>query len=310
MSEDMEYKDYYKILGVSKSADEKEIKSAFRKLARKYHPDKNPGDKAAEDKFKEINEAYEVLGNAENRSLYDRLGRNYHRYQQSGGQPGGFDFSQFFSQGGGGAQQVNFDNIFGGGGGFSDFFTSIFGNQRAYQQPQAFSGRNINQEVSISLEEAYHGTTRTLVREDGERFVAKIPRGAKTGTKIRLRGKGSQGQAGAGDLILKITVKDHKRYQRDGDNLIVNVPVDFLTAVLGGKVALETLSGTGNLKIPAGTQGGQTFRLKGRGMPNVKNQKQVGDLLAKVQIIVPTELSEDEQALYEQLAALSERTPA
>ncbi|MCB0030697.1 MAG: DnaJ domain-containing protein, partial [Anaerolineales bacterium] len=161
----MEYKDYYKILGVNKTADEKELKSAYRKLARQYHPDKNPGDKVAEEKFKEINEAYEVLSNPENRSLYDRLGQNYHRYQQSGGQPGGFDFSQFFSQGRGGAQQVNIEDLFGGSGGFSDFFTSIFGGRGGYQQAQPMSGHDINQKVIISLEEAFHGTSRTLVRE-------------------------------------------------------------------------------------------------------------------------------------------------
>lgn len=305
----MEYKDYYKILGVNKTADEKELKSAYRKLARQYHPDKNPGDKVAEEKFKEINEAYEVLGNPENRSLYDRLGQNYHRYQQSGGQPGGFDFSQFFSQGRGGGQQVNLDDLFGGSGGFSDFFTNIFGGGGRYQQAQPMSGHDINQKVIISLEEAFHGTTRTLVREDGERYTAKIPRGAKTGTKIRLRGKGGQGQGGAGDLILQIEVKEHPRYSREEDNLRVTMPVDFLTAVLGGKVALETLTGTGNLTIPAGTQGGQTIRLKGKGMPNVKNKNKVGDLLVTVQIVVPKQLSETEKQLYEQLAALRDGQP-
>lgn len=305
----MEYKDYYKILGVNKTADEKELKSAYRKLARQYHPDKNPGDKVAEEKFKEINEAYEVLSNPENRSLYDRLGQNYHRYQQSGGQPGGFDFSQFFSQGRGGAQQVNIEDLFGGSGGFSDFFTSIFGGRGGYQQAQPMSGHDINQKVIISLEEAFHGTSRTLVREDGERYTAKIPRGAKTGTKIRLRGKGGQGHGGAGDLILHIEVKDHPRYIREDDNLRVTMPVDFLTAVLGGKVALETLTGTGNLTIPAGTQGGQTIRLKGKGMPNVKNKNKVGDLLVTIQIVVPKQLSETEKQLYEQLAALRDGQP-
>ena len=178
----MEYKDYYKILQVDKKASDKEIKKAYRRLARQYHPDKNPDDKAAEEKFKEINEAYEVLGDEENRAKYDQLGRSYHRYQQMGGAPGGFDFSQWASAagGGGGYRRVNIDmeDLFGGSGGFSDFFDAIFGPGRRsqagsmddmFRRQVQQRGQDVEQTVEVSLEEAYHGTSRTLVREDGER---------------------------------------------------------------------------------------------------------------------------------------------
>ncbi len=309
----MEYKDYYKILGVPKKADEKEIKRAYRKLAREYHPDINPDNKAAEEKFKEINEAYEVLGSADNRSRYDQLGSNYHRYQQMGGNPSDYDFSQWFSQGApGGAQYQNIDlgDLFGsGGGGFSEFFNSIFGGaagQQGFSQQDLFGGRgavnlDTTQTVDITLEEAYQGTTRTF-SQNGERFTAKIPSGAKTGTKVRLRGKGNKNQYGAGDLFLVMNVKPHDTFRRAGNNLQVEVKVDVVTAVLGGKVQVPTMTGPVSLNIPAGTQGGQTFRLRGKGMPLLRDNSQYGDLLAETHIQIPQNLSERDRSLYEQLA--------
>lgn len=315
----MDYKDYYQILQVDKNASDKDIKRAYRKLARQYHPDKNPNNKAAEEKFKEINEAYEVLGNPENRAKYDQLGRSYQRYQQMGGAPDGFDFSQWSSAGG---QRVNvdFDDLFGGSGGFSDFFNAIFGDMR--QRQAAGSGyfdqqgprvrmdprsQDIEHKVTISLEEAYHGTTRRLVREGGEPFTAKIPPGAKNGTKIRLRGKGSAGPAGAGDLFLVVQVQPHPTFKRDGHNLKVTVKVDVTTAVLGGKVTVPTMTGPVKLTIPSGTQGGRTFRLTGKGMPHLRDSNQLGDLLATIQIQVPSQLTEQQRALYEQLAQFAEQ---
>lgn len=300
----MEFKDYYKILGVDKKADEKEIKRAYRKLAREHHPDRNPNDSAAEDKLKEINEAYEVLGNPENRQKYDQLGANYHRYQQMGGQPGGFDFSQWYASGGGsGYQQVNFDDLFGGQGAFSDFFSTIFGERPSRGRSRAASfAQDLEHEVTITLEEAYHGTTRTL-RVNGDRFTAKIPAGAHTGTRIRLRGKGS-GADGAGDLYLNIRVEPHDTFRREGRNLKVDVNVDVLTAVLGGKASVPTLTGPITLTIPAGTQGGRQFRLRGKGMPDLQHNGEFGDLLARVQLQVPEKLTEQEKQLYEKLAAL------
>ena len=314
----MEYKDYYNVLGVGKSASDKEIKRAYRKLARQYHPDKNPDDKTAEEKFKEINEAYEVLGRSENRAKYDQLGRSYHRYQQMGGAPSGFDFSQWAAAGGPGGsyQSVNIDleDLLGGAGGFSEFFNTIFrGRSRTrggdtdgmFRRGVRQKGMDVKHEVRITLEEAYQGTTRAVALESGEQFTAKIPRGAKTGTRVRLSGKGGPGSAGPGDLFLLITVEPHDTFLRDGNNLKVTVPVDVLTAVLGGKATVPTLTGPVKLNIPAGTQGGRTFRLKDKGMPHLRDHNRFGDLLATVHIAVPEELSDEERQLYEELATLS-----
>ncbi len=317
----MEYKDYYRILGIDKSASEKEIKRAYRQLARQYHPDKNPDDKSAEERFKEINEAYEVLGDPENRAKYDQLGRSYHRFQQMGGSPGGFDFSQWSAAGGprAGYQQVNidFDDFLGGSSGFSEFFRNIFSGgartQRTdfdslYGRQSQTTGQNLEHKITITLAEAFHGTTRTLSRNGGEQFTAKVPRGAKTGTKVRLRGKGLPGPSGPGDLYLAIQVQSHEIFERDGNNLKVTVPVAVVSAVLGGKVNVPTLTGSVKLTIPAGTQGGRTFRLKGKGMPDLRKRDVFGDLLATVRIIVPEELNVEEQSLYTRLAELSKKT--
>jgi curved DNA-binding protein len=304
----MEYKDYYQILGVAKNADESEIKRAYRRLARQYHPDKNPGNQAAENKFKDINEAYEVLGDAQNRAKYDQLGHNYHRYRQMGGNPQDFDFSEWFGRSGQGGQRVNVDfgDLFGGGtsGGMSDFFNAIFGSGGARPTRNVGRSYDIEQTVEITLEEAYTGTTRTF-SSNGEQFTAKIPAGAKTGTKVRLRGKGqAKPSSGQGDLLLGVQVRPHERFERDGQTLSVVVDVDVVTAVLGGKAKVPTLTGPVNLTIPAGTQGGQTIRLRGKGMPRLRSQNQYGDLLATINITVPQKLSDEERALYQQLAAL------
>ncbi|MGH2536820.1 MAG: DnaJ C-terminal domain-containing protein [Candidatus Promineifilaceae bacterium] len=316
----MEYKDYYRVLDVGRDASEADIKKAYRKLARQYHPDRNPNDKAAEEKFKEINEAYEVLGSAENRARYDQLGSSYQRWRQMGGAPEGFDFSQWAAAGGGPDvrhQQVNvdLDDLFGGGG-FSDFFNAIFGGgfrgspagyedlgRRGRGRPRP-TGPDIQQRVDISLEEAYQGATRTFQHENGEQFTARIPKGARNGTKVRLRGKGAPGPAGPGDLYLVIRLTPHATYKREGDNLRVTTPVDSLTAILGGKATVPTLTGPVRLTVPAGTQGGRTFRLKGKGMPLLRDSNRYGDLLATVQIRVPRQLSDEERRLYEQLANL------
>lgn len=314
----MEYKNYYKILQVDKSSSDKDIKKAYRRLARQYHPDKNPNDNAAEENFKEINEAYEVLGDEENRAKYDKLGRNYHRFQQMGGAPGGFDFSDWASAGGGagGYRRVNIDmnDLFSGEGGFSDFFNTVFGrraqsragsaNEMFRRQGQSMS-QDIEQEIEISLEEAYHGTKRVLLKKNGEKLTAKIPKGAKTGLKIRLRGKGETGSEGAGDLFLKIKVTPYPTFQRNGANLKVSVPVNVITAVLGGKVSIPTLSGPVKLTVPPGTQGGRTFRLRGKGMPKLRDNSQYGDLLATITILIPEEMTDEERRLYQELADIA-----
>ena len=293
----MDYKDYYQILGVGRQADEKEIKRVYRQLALKYHPDKNPG---SEEKFKEINEAYEVLGDPEKRAKYDRLGSSYRAWERAGG-PGGFDWSQWVG-GRPGSTRVEVDDLFGGG--FSDFFDSVFGlgSQRLRR------GRDLEQPIAISLAEAYRGTTRTYQR-NGRRLEVEIPAGARSGTRIRLSGAGDGDPGRAGDLYLKVQVLDEPGVIRRGDNLHQEFQVDLYTAVLGGEVELQTIQGPVLLRVPPGSQPGQTFRLRGRGMPKLGSPTHHGDLFAKLQVVLPAELGEDERALFEQLAALHKRKP-
>ncbi|MDX1413317.1 MAG: J domain-containing protein [Candidatus Promineifilaceae bacterium] len=317
----MEYKDYYAILGVSKNATEDEIKKAYRKLARKYHPDVNPGDATAEDNFKDINEAQEVLLDPEKRQMYDRFGSQWKQYQQAGGQAQDFDWSQWQGQTSGQRtyRTVNpeeFEELFGAqGGGFSDFFESLFGGGMGgsssrqdfggfnQQQVRPRRGRDHEHTVEVTLEEAFHGTTRTLEWEDGRKIEAKIPRGVKTGSRVRLGGQGGSGGSGgqAGDLYLKVVVRPDDRFQREGENLKTTIPVDLYTAVLGGKVKVSSIDRTVNLTIPPETDNGKQFRLRGLGMPNLRNPDQRGDLFAIVSIQIPHNLSQEEKRLFEDL---------
>jgi curved DNA-binding protein len=307
----MEYKDYYRILGVDRSATQAEIKRAYRRLAREFHPDVKPGDTMAETRFKEINEAYEVLGDPQKRAKYDRLGASWQQWQRAGQSPGSFDWSSFTSPGGAG---VNFSDIFGGSGtgAFSDFFNALFGGMggaRSHPSSQRASrGQDVSQPVEITLEEAYHGTTRVL-ESGGRRIRATIPSGAANGTRIRLSGLGAPGVATArtGNLYLVISVADHNVFRRDGDDLHVEVPVDLYTAVLGGDVDVPTIDGQVRLRVPAGTQSGQVFRLRGRGMPKLRSTTQRGDLYAKAMIQIPTKLSQQERGLFNQLLELQKR---
>lgn len=301
----MEYRDYYKILGVNKTTSVEEIKKAYRKLARKYHPDVNPNDKEAEEQFKEINEAYEVLTDPDKRAKYDRLGSSWNAYQRNGG-GGGFDWGQWASGARGSGDYVDLNDILKnaqtGGSGFSDFFEAIFGNMgRTHQTPR--QGQDYNQEIEITLEEAFKGTSRIL-RIGGRRIEIKIPRGAKTGTKVRVRGEGAPGQNGGskGDLYLEIKVTPHAIFERVGDDLYTELPVDLYTAVLGGEAIVPTFKGKVKLKIPAETQSGRTFRLKGQGMPGLKQPDERGDLYAKVMVKLPENLTDEEIELFEELA--------
>jgi len=312
----MEYKDYYRTLGVDKGASAEEIKKAYRKLARKYHPDVNPNDPQAEQRFKEINEAYEVLRDPDKRSKYDRLGANWQRYQQSGGDESGFDWSQWFSPGANarsGGQRVyteygDLDDLFGQSG-FSDFFQAIFGRgaatQGAGQGARSIDGRDVEYPLEISLEEAYHGTTRILQIGD-RRIEVKIPAGVDTGSRVRIAGEGQPGARGGrpGDLYLVIQVRPHERFRREGSNLHMTLPVDLYTMILGGEVLVPTLKGRVSLRIPAGTRTGQTFRLRGQGMPSLKAGEPAGDLYVEVVPIIPADLSEREKQLFTELAAL------
>jgi curved DNA-binding protein len=312
----MEYKDYYQILGVARDADPQEIKKAYRRLARQYHPDVNPGDKKAEDRFKEVNEAYEVLSDAEKRSKYDQFGRDWQRYQQAGAAgPGGFDWGRYAQQAGPGGQYTyatseDLEDLFGGQAGFSDFFESLFGAQAARQrttarQPRPGRGQDIEHPVQVSLAEAYHGANRILTK-DGRRLEVRIPPGVVTGSRVRMSGEGGPGYSGGqpGDLYLVVEVLPDERFQRQGDDLLTEVEVPLYTALLGGEVAVPTMAGNVTLTIPAETQNGRRFRLRGKGMPSLKNPDECGDLYATISIRLPTNLTSQERALIEQLRGL------
>jgi len=285
-------KDYYKILGVSRSASEREIKQAYRKLARQYHPDVNPGDKAAEEKFKQINEAYEVLSDKENRQKYDKYGDQWQYAEQfekaQRQQAPGWDFSQ-------GGRRVYY-----GEGDYGSLFDDLLGGFR-FDRGSAQPRRRRSQEhpVEVTLEEAYRGTTRTLSFADGKRLEVKVPAGVRAGSRVRLAGKGAQG----GDLYLIVTVKPHPTFERRGDDLYVGVSVPLAVAMLGGEVQVPTLKGKVALKIPPETQNGRTFRLAGQGMPRLGN-KSSGDLMARVRVVLPAKLSAEEKELFKKLGEL------
>ena len=296
----MEYKDYYKILGVERSANADEVRKAYRKLAMQYHPDRNPGDKQAEEKFKEINEAYQVLSDTQKRARYDQLGSAYSNWQQRGGGRGDFDWSQWFSGQPAGNVHVEYgdlNDLFGEGM-FSDFFRSIFGGMGGTQTATRSRSRPAYQQpVSISLQEAYSGATRTL-QSNGRRLEVRIPAGVKTGSKVRVAGGGPEGL----DLYLIVEVADDARFAREGDDLRTSATVDIFTAILGGEAEVDTLEGKVKLKIPAGTQPEQVFRLAGRGMPHVKDVKNKGDLFVRLKVRIPKHLSAKQKALLEEAA--------
>jgi curved DNA-binding protein len=329
----MKYIDYYKTLGVSKDATEKEIKKAYRKLAKDYHPDKNPDNKAAEEKFKDINEAHEVLSDPEKRRKYDQFGAQWQQFEGTGGRPEDFNWGSWAErpQPGGGytyTQRVSpeeFERMFGGNGGasgggfgsasgFSDFFEILFGGRGRGQgfgdpfasQTQALRGQDMEHTIQATLEEAFHGTTRQLQWEDGRTITAKIPRGVKSGSRIRLGGQGRSGPGGgsAGDLYLTVEVLDHPVYQRDGDDLRMTIPLDLYTAVLGGKVEVAALDHSVKLTIPPETSNGTQFRLAGLGMPKLRQPDQRGVLYVTVSIQLPSGLSKEEKALFQQLRNL------
>lgn len=318
----MEYKDYYKILGVSKSATTEEIKKAFRKLARRHHPDINPGSKEAEEKFKEISEAYEVLSDPEKRKRYDQFGAQWQQFTQAGGRPEDFNWSQWRAQPGATYTRVTltpeeFAEIFGGEGRFSSFFETLFGRSRPFSaeafggrefhfEPRPAPGRDVEHTLTITLEEAFRGGTRILEWGSGRKIEAKIPPGVKSGSRLRLKGQGEPGIFGGppGDLYLQIEVLPHPRFQRDGDDLSLVLPVDLFTLLLGGKVEVQALDRTVKLDIPPETANGRVFRLKGLGMPSLKNPEKRGDLYVTVKAVLPTRLSEQEKELVRQWRAL------
>ena len=310
----MEYKDYYKILGVERKASEEEVKRAYRKLALKYHPDHNPDNQQAEDKFKEINEAYQVLSDPQKRARYDQLGESYVHWQQRGGAPGGFNWDEWVNPTRGGNVRVdvgNLDDLFGGGmGGFSEFFRRIFGGMPDYRGADVRRGQGVERtppqptyqsQITISLLEACQGTTRRIDIE-GKRLEVKIPRGARTGTKVRVSDAVLTSDGRKNDLYLVVQVTEDPNFERKGHDLYTDSEVDLYQAVLGGETRVKTLTGSVLLNLPPGTQPGQTFRLAGQGMPNIKNPDSRGDLFVRVKVRIPRSLTAEQRELFQKLA--------
>ncbi len=315
----VDYKDYYKILGVSENAEQKEIRQAYRKLARQYHPDVNPGDQAAEDRFKEINEANEVLSDPEKRKKYDEMRAYYQRYGQWPGAGAGGGADEGFA--GGNYQyrtmsEEDLADLFGGQSPFSDFFETFFhstpgaggtGGFGARARQRAATGEDIEAIVEVTLAEAYQGVTRSfeLSEPDGSarRLEVKIPAGVQDGARIRVAGQGAQGTEGRGDLYLHIAIAPDPKFTREGTTLHTRVEVPLATAVLGGEIPVSTPDGRRLLlRIPAGTQNGRSFRLRGQGMPHLREPEKRGDLYAEVTVKLPTHLTHEQRQLFEAFA--------
>ncbi len=326
----MNKRDYYEVLGVPRGVSEADLKKAYRQLARKNHPDVNPGDKAAEERFKEISEAYAVLSDAEQRKKYDMMGHDAFG-------PGFDPFAGFRSgaQGGGGGGFGDLDDILGGifgggrrsagrrgggGGGIGDIFSDIFGaaREQAPSRPQNLRGNDINYTLEVNLDDAFIGRLVSISlnrrREDGniglERLRVRIPKGVDNGSKIRLAGKGEPGYNGgpSGDLYIVVKIRPHPLFERKGDNLYVKLSVTFSEAALGARVVAPTLEGETKMTVPEGTQSGQTFRLRGKGMPHLKGNGQ-GDLYVMANVVVPKDLSDESKALIRELERMNPANP-
>lgn len=304
----MDYKDYYKVLGVPKTATQEDVKKAFRKLAMKYHPDKNPGDKKAEEKFKEANEANEVLSDAEKRRKYDELGANWNSYQQRGGE-GNFDWGKWSNGGQQYKSRSSGENPFGNGNNFSDFFESIFGgntgNARSAGQRSArpTKGQDLQAEMELSLEESYYGATKQIVL-DGQKINMNLKLGIYDEMVLRMKGKGGAGRNGGenGDLHITFKIIRHPNYEVKGNDLHFEQPIDLYSAVLGGKIDLKIFNKTIKFPIPAGTDSGKIFRLNGIGMPFYGKTDVRGDAYVKIKITVPKNISSEEMELFSRLA--------
>lgn len=305
-------KDFYQILGVARNATPEEIKKAYRKLARQYHPDKNKGDKAAEEKFKEANEANDVLSDPEKRKRYDEFGENWeymqHRQQQGGARGSDGGRSHTFDPSGGG---FTFDaSGFDGDENMEDILRQFFGGGQARSGRRSFGadGRDLQAEVAISLEDAFHGAAR-IIDLGGEQHRLTLKKGVREGQQFRLRGKGQPGRNGGkpGDLLVSIRIEPHPRYTRTGNDLRCSQSIDLVTAVLGGKTTVQTLHGSKVMTIPAGTQNGASLRMRGLGMPDYDHPNTHGDLYLDIHVAIPSQLSTEERALYQRLAELRQK---
>ena len=318
----MDFKDYYSSLGVAKTAGQKEIKAAYRKLARKHHPDVNQNDASAEGRFKEINEAYEVLGDADKRKKYDELGANWRQYEQAGAQGGpgfGGGFNPGQSSGHRTMTQDEVNQMFGGGHPFSDFFETFFGGSgpgqaqgraRGPRARAARQGRDIEDELELSLEDAFSGAMRRFSIQhdaDARTVDVRIPAGVSEGSRVRVAGEGERGSGGAkpGDLYLRIRIAPHAQFERKGRDLYTRTAIPLTTAILGGEAEVKTIGGKAlRLKIPPTTQNAQIFRLKGHGMPVTGKPGEQGDLYATADIQLPKDLSAEQRTHFEALREL------
>jgi DnaJ-class molecular chaperone len=297
-------KTLYETLGVARDASEKEIRTAYRKLARKFHPDVAPNDKSAEARFKEVNAAFEVLGDADKRKKYDKYGDRWEYADQ-------IEDAQRRQSAGGWARQQGSFNVNGEDMDFGSIFDSIFRRERA-QEPARRRGQDIERPIEVTLEEAFRGTTRTIShtpRETGEkrRIEVKVPPGVKTGSRVRVAGEGNAGSGGgpSGDLYLVVTEAPHSRFERKGDDLFVDVNVPVADAVLGGEVEVPTMDGRVILKVPELTQNGKQIRLTGKGMPSLGSPGTRGDLYARIRVQIPEALSPEEREHFEALRNLT-----
>ncbi len=295
----MEYKDYYKILGVDKTASSDNIKKAYRKLARKYHPDVNPNDKTAESKFKELQEAYDVLKDEKKRKEYDELGSNYFNFKNAGAGGGPSQGEYYYDYTGGGPSGFNF-NTGGAGFNFEDIFSDLF--SRSGKKQGTVKGNDLNAALEISVIESVKGTER-IININGEKIKVKIPAGISNGGRIKVSGKGSPGLNGgpSGDLYIEIAVLNDNIFERKGNDIYVNKKIKLTEAVLGAKVEVSTIDGKIMLTIPAGTQNGAKFRVPKKGAADISTKKS-GDLIVTIQIEVPSNISEKIKKIFMELS--------
>ncbi|HZK06923.1 MAG TPA: J domain-containing protein [Bacteroidales bacterium] len=312
----MEYKDYYKILEVEKAASPDDIKKSYRRLARKYHPDKNPGNPKSEEKFKEMQEAYEVLKDPAKRQKYDQLGSNWNQYQHAGG--GANDFSNWAQQGGGSQyRSASFDEVFGDSGGFSDFFRSFFGGaaggqagfdgtrRRRSSGYRSIRGSDYQAKVRLTLEDAFRGSSAVL-NVNEQKIKINLKPGVRDGQVLRVKGKGAPSPSGgeSGDLLLKISVINNTNFTIDGNNLHLDFTTDLYTAMLGGKLTVDSIEKPISITLPRETSNGKVLRLKGQGMPVYGKKDERGDMYLKIHVSLPKGLTAEEISLFEKLAAL------
>ncbi|WP_291866854.1 J domain-containing protein [Maribacter sp.] len=296
----MTFIDYYKILGIPKNATEKDIKKAYRKLARKYHPDLNPDNKEAEKKFKEINEANEVLSNAENRKKYDKYGKDWkhgEEFEKAKQQQQAQRQHQGYSAANGGYSDQD----------FSDYFESMFGRAKTSSNRgnRNFKGQDFNAELQLDLKDVY-STHKQVLTVNGAKIRLTIPSGVENGQVIKIKGKGGKGINGGinGDLYIKFFIKNHTQFKREGNNLYATVDLDLYTSILGGEITVDTFNGKVKIKIAPETPDGTKIKLKGKGFPVYKKDNQFGDLIVTYRIKIPTKLSDKEKELFTELQKL------